>query len=56
MLTWCQFLEVIGVPVAQWRSKLGNWGGGGNIHIFVLYTDHENNRFQRKLVMQNTNI
>ena len=30
-------------------------GGGDNIHIFV-FIGHKNNRFQRKLVMQNTNI
>ena len=29
-------------------------GGGANIHIFV-FTDHKNNRFQKKLIMQNTN-
>ena len=32
-----------------------NWGGGVHIHIFVL-TDRKNNRFQKKLMMQNTNI
>ena len=36
-------------------SKLDNWGGGAHIHIFVL-TDHKNNRFQKKLKTQNTNI
>ena len=30
-------------------------GGGAYIHIF-MFTDHKNNRFQKKLVMQNTNI
>ena len=40
----------------QWRSKLDNWGGGGaHIHI-VEFTDHENNRFQTKLIVQNMNI
>ena len=42
----------------QCRSKLDNWGGGGggaHIHIFV-FTDHKNNRFKKKLIMQNTNI
>ena len=29
--------------------------GGDNIHIFAL-TDHENNRFQKDLIIQNTNI
>ncbi len=33
----------------------GGGGGGGNIHIFV-FTDLKNNRFQKKLIMQNTNI
>jgi hypothetical protein len=28
-------------------------GGAGNIHIFV-FTDLNNNRFQNKLIMQNT--
>ena len=35
----------------QCRSKLDNWGGG-HIHIFV-FTDHKNNRFQKKLITQN---
>ena len=40
----------------QGRRKIDNWGGGGgNIHIF-MFTDLENNRFQKKLIMQNTNI
>ena len=30
-------------------------GGGAHIHIFV-FTDHKNNRFQKKLITQNTNI
>ena len=30
-------------------------GRGANIHIFV-FTDHKNNRFQKKFVMKNTNI
>ncbi len=31
------------------------WGGGGDhIHIF-LFTDCKNNRFQKKLIVQNTN-
>ena len=44
-------------PNSQWRKKIDNWGGGGggNIHIFV-FTDLKNNRFQKKLIMQNTNI
>ena len=39
-------------------ASVVNWGGGGgggNIHIF-MFTDHENNRFQNELIMQNTNI
>ena len=30
-------------------------GGGAHIHIFE-FTDHENNRFQKKLIAQNMNI
>jgi hypothetical protein len=45
------------------RSKIGSTsavassiiGGGAHIHIFV-FTDHKNNRFQKKLIKQNTNI
>ena len=29
--------------------------GGADIHIF-LFTDHKNNRFQKKLITLNTNI
>jgi hypothetical protein len=29
--------------------------GGANSHIFV-FTDHKNNGFQKKLIMQNTKI
>ena len=36
-------------------SKLDNWGGGAHIHIFE-FTDHESNRFQKKLIAQNMNI
>ena len=33
-----------------------NWGGGeDNILIFV-FTDHENSRFQKELLLRNTNI
>ena len=39
----------------QGRSKLDNWGGGADIHIYV-FTHHKNNRFQKKLIVQNTNI
>ena len=30
-------------------------GGGADIHIYV-FTHHKNNRFQKKLIVQNTNI
>ncbi len=30
-------------------------GGGGHIHIFV-FTDLKNNLFQKKIIMQNTNV
>ena len=36
----------------HWRSKIDNWGID-NIYVF---TDLENNPFQKKLIMQNTNI
>ena len=39
----------------QWRSKIDNWEGAGHIHIFV-FTDLQNNRLQKTLIMQNTNI
>ena len=40
----------------QGRSKLDNWGGGGaDIHIYV-FMHHKNNRFQKRLIVQNTNI
>ena len=35
------------------RRKIDKWGD--HIHIFV-FTDLKNNRFQKKLIMQNTNI
>ena len=41
--------------IKQWRRQRDNWGGGANIHIFV-FTDHKNNGFQKKLMMQNTKI
>jgi hypothetical protein len=34
---------------------IGGGGGGANIHTFV-FTDQKNNGFQKKLIMQNTNI
>ena len=39
---------------SQCRSKFDNLGGA-HIHIFV-FTDHKNNRFQKKLITQTTNI
>ena len=37
------------------RSKLDNWGA--DIHIYVLTCKHhKNNRFQKKIIVQNTNI
>ena len=40
----------------QGPRKIVKWGGGGaNIHTFV-FTNLENNRFQKKLITQNTNI
>jgi hypothetical protein len=41
----------------QRRRNIDNWGrgGGADIHIFVC-TDCKNNRFQKKLIGQNTNI
>ncbi len=51
LLTLCQYITVV-----QWRRQNDNWGGGGaNIHISLL-TDCKNNRFQKKLITQNTNI
>ena len=40
----------------QWRNKLSKcvWEGA-HIHIF-MFKDHKNNRFQKKLTMQNKNI
>ena len=37
------------------RSIIGGGGGGAHAHIFV-FTDCKNNRFQKKLMMHNTNI
>ena len=37
-------------------EDIDNWGGGGaHINIFV-FTDCKNNQFQKKLIVQNTNI
>ena len=32
------------------------WGGGGALIHILEFTDHENNRFQTKLTVQNMNI
>ena len=40
--------------VVQWQ-QINNWGGGGTLRIFVfIYC--KNIQFQKKLMMQNTNI
>ena len=39
----------------QGPRKIVKGGGGANIHIFV-FTDLENNGFQKKLIRQNMNI
>ena len=36
-------------------SSIIGGGGGADIHIYV-FTHHKNNRFQKKLIVQNTNI
>ena len=41
------------ILMGRGRSKIG--GGGAHIHIFV-FTDCKNKRFQKKLMMHNTNI
>ena len=40
--------------LSQGRRKIDNWGGV-DIHVLV-FTGCKNNRFQKKLMMQNTNI
>jgi hypothetical protein len=41
----------------QWWRKVENLEGGGVVHInnIFVFTDLENNRFEKKLVMQNRN-
>jgi hypothetical protein len=51
-IRWMFWLRVR-VNDVQWRRQLDNWRA--NIHIFV-FTDHKNNRLQKKLIMQNTKI
>ena len=31
-------------------------GGGGGVFIYFMFTDINNNLFQKKLIVQNTNI
>ena len=38
----------------QWCTKLNHWEGG-HIHVF-MFTDHKNNHFQKKFIVQKTNI
>ena len=42
------------LPYQQGRSQLDDWEGA-DIHTYV-FTHHKNNRFQKKLIVQNTNI
>ena len=42
-------------PTISGHGRLLIGGGGAHIHIFV-FTDCKNNRFQKKLMMHNTNI
>ena len=48
-------IELVVPNTIQGRRKLDNWGGGADIHIYV-FKHHKNNRFQKKLIVQNTNI
>ena len=47
-------IMVILLVVKSQGQQVHNWGGGG-IHLF-MFTQSKNNRFQKKLIMQNTNI
>ena len=49
-------VKTMELPRDQWRRKINNWGGGGGGHIHILFKDFKNNRSQKKLIMQNTNI
>jgi hypothetical protein len=57
---WRLFFEPHALKISQKVDQLRGAGisiigGGADIHIFVC-TDCENNRFQKKLIGQNTNI
>ena len=43
-----------GAAQAHTKLDIGGGGGGGNTHVFV-FTDHKNNRSQKKLIVQSTN-
>ncbi len=47
---WLGVYVDLDIAPKQWRRQII---GGGDIHIFV-FTDHKNNLFQKKLIMQNT--
>jgi hypothetical protein len=53
-IRWCIY-RYVRKGVASIGVERSISGGGGDIHIFV-FTDLKNNRFQKKLIMQNTNI
>ena len=42
------------MPRQIWHTNFDNWGGA-HIHIFD-FTDHENKRFQKKLIVSNMDI
>ena len=46
-------IELVVPNTIQGDRKLDNWGA--DIHIYV-FTHYKNNRFQKKLIVQNTNI
>ena len=51
---WTRYVLILDRAVAS--SIIGGGGGGWvHIHIFV-FTDHKNNRFEKKLIVQNMNI
>ena len=55
LLFWATPCTIVDLYSNQWRSKVDIWGGGTHIHIFQ-FTDHENNRFQKKLIVQSMYI
>jgi hypothetical protein len=52
--SWVELVARLSASGIQRRRNIDNWGGA-DIHIFV-FTDCKNNRFQKKLIGQNTNI